>query len=1033
MAMNIFEISACGFLQYSTYLRKGSTISSNCLAGRTGHGSGYKALKNSRTGSPEQIEYCGVQDSVCNCARRYVSLSHTNGHPAGVGKTVLSSSIINHLETQVKQPGTGIAYVYCDYSNTLLTVRNFIASLLQQLFRQSPKVPDSLLEIYKSYTTKTVRFSLGEYSTYLRDVIETFSEVFVVVDGLDECPHREIDDIRDEFLDQLKGLPLKTQLLFTSRDLPAIAKNFAADQRLDIHASRHAIEGYLQARIKSSKNLSRHILRKPSLQEAVVETVAQKADGMFLLARMYIDLLATKSVLGTVEFTLKNLPGGLNELDTAYDNVIRRIQNQDDDDVIMAKQILTWLYYAARPLTLQELCHSLAVNLAVEADPDATELDEAFLPDEEVIVSICAGIVTCHAESNTVSFIHYTTKEYFKRRMDRQDIERFLHLEISIADTCLVYLSFERKELEQFLEARAKGRILTFHQYTQNGGHGWDIDICYPLFRYAAQYWGDHVNGLLGQVTKDLFRKFVRQRTCLAASVQALAEQESRNYPFPISISGLCLASFFGLKEIVIILIEDGQSIEAENEYDWTALHMAAEKGHAAIVQLLIDKGADVNAVAERFGLTTTSGATALHMAARNGHDKVLEVLLKNNAEIDLRTDQDETPLHWAAENGHVEAITLLLDKGADLEAKSRNGFTPLCIAVHHGEKASVELMIERGADISVTACGGSLFFFAALSRNAEVAKLLLERGFDVNFTGTNGAFPLWIAGPYYQGRDDIVKLLLKQGADVSQRHKYNNETALHYSTHWGNKTVVRLLLESGAEVNAQDRDGKTALHIAAKEGDEAVLRLLLEKGADASMKTKAGKTALKLAAWRGYEAIVRHLLDHLGGEINSESWLATSQVLKAAETGDEKAMQLLLARGADITAGNQREKTALHVAAGSGRVALCRFLLNNGANINAINRSKRTPISMAAEYGHIEVVRLLIEHKANLREGVSPLFDAIHSTNGRSKVEIVQLLLENGADVSAKNEFFDTPLHSAVRQHSELIIKLLLEHGAAK
>lgn len=101
-----------------------------------------------------------------------------------------------------------------------------------------------------------------------------------MIDGLDECPHREIDDIRDELLDQLKDLPLKTQLLFTSRDLPAIALQFAADQRLEIRASKHAIEGYLQARINNSKNLRRHIRRKPDLKQAIVEMVAQKADGM---------------------------------------------------------------------------------------------------------------------------------------------------------------------------------------------------------------------------------------------------------------------------------------------------------------------------------------------------------------------------------------------------------------------------------------------------------------------------------------------------------------------------------------------------------------------------------------------------------------------------------------------------------------------------------------------------------------------------------------------------------------------------------
>lgn len=190
------------------------------------------------------------------------------------------SSVINHLETQVKQPGIGIAYIYCDYNNALLTVTNFLASLSQQLFRQSLKPPSGLLEIYKSYTTKSIHLTLKEYYTFLRDVIESFSEVFIVVDGLDECPRREINDVRDQFLDQLKELPLKAQLLFTSRDLPAIALKFAKDQRLEIHASRHAVEGYLQARINNSKNLRRHIQRKPSLQQAIVEMVAQKADGM---------------------------------------------------------------------------------------------------------------------------------------------------------------------------------------------------------------------------------------------------------------------------------------------------------------------------------------------------------------------------------------------------------------------------------------------------------------------------------------------------------------------------------------------------------------------------------------------------------------------------------------------------------------------------------------------------------------------------------------------------------------------------------
>ncbi|PON30014.1 hypothetical protein TGAM01_v201380 [Trichoderma gamsii] len=879
------------------------------------------------------------------------------GQP-GVGKTVLSSSIINHLKTQVKQSNIGIAYLYCDYSNALLTVPNLIGSLLQQLFQQCPKVPGGLLELYKirkSNNTETVRLTLRECSTFLRDVIETFSDVFVVVDGLDECPHREIDDIRDQLLDQLKALPLKTQLLFTSRDLPAIALKFATDRRLEIHASRHAIEGYLQARINNSKNLRRHIQRKPDLRQAIIDTVAQKADGMFLLVRIYIDLLATKNVLGMVESTLRNLPEGLKELDTAYDDVITRIQNQDDDDVAMAKQILTWLYYAARPLTLQELRHSLAVNLVAEADPDATELDEAFLPDEEVIASVCAGIVTCHAESNTVSFIHYTTKEYFKRRIDRQQVERFLHLEVSIAETCLRYLSFEREELEQFVIAkREKPYWYTFQKYTQNECPEWDIDTCYPLFRYAARYWGDHANSLLRQVTKGLIMKFVMQPTALAASFHALIEQEDLYlYYFPIFFSGLYLASFFGLNEIVMMLLEAGQQINTKNKQNWTALHMAAARGHAVTVQLLVDRGADVNAATYKPNYVA-SGSTALHWAAGNGHEKVLEVLLENGAEIDLQTPGHETALHWAAQHGHVGAITLLLNKGANLEVHAGHWLTPLESAASRGEEAAVRVLIDRGADLSnTTDSGRPLLHLAAQGGCVEVVQLLLKTGCDVN-----GGSALWAAaGSQSQRRDELVRLLLKEGADVSERlgdsawlDEYKGETALHHSAREGFDTTVRLLLENGAEVDARNEDGETSLHLAAVEGCEIVVQVLLEQGADVAAKNQTGETALQLAARIGHEGIVRHLLDHLGEEINSQALLATAKIFKVATAGDEKAMQVLIEDGADITIKGQDEETALHVAAKEGHVALSRFLLENGANINALNRYEMTPISKALD-----------------------------------------------------------------------------------
>lgn len=145
---------------------------------------------------------------------------------------------------------------------------------------QSLHVTNKLTELYNRYSLKGIHLSFAEYSMFLQMVVGGFSKVYIVVDGLDECPHREIDDVRDKLLDQLKGLPHKVQLLVTSRDLPAIELKFAMDPRLEIHASKQAIEGYLEARINGSENLSRHIRKKPALRQNIVETVARKAEGM---------------------------------------------------------------------------------------------------------------------------------------------------------------------------------------------------------------------------------------------------------------------------------------------------------------------------------------------------------------------------------------------------------------------------------------------------------------------------------------------------------------------------------------------------------------------------------------------------------------------------------------------------------------------------------------------------------------------------------------------------------------------------------
>ena len=104
----------------------------------------------------------------------------------------------------------------------------------------------------------------------------------------------------------------------------------------------------------------------------------------FLLARLHMDSLAGKHNAAAVRVALKSLP---KEVDDTYDEAMERIQLQNQDDQELAERVLYWIVFAFRPLTVRELQHALAVV------PDTAYLDPEAITDEEILTSVCAGLV----------------------------------------------------------------------------------------------------------------------------------------------------------------------------------------------------------------------------------------------------------------------------------------------------------------------------------------------------------------------------------------------------------------------------------------------------------------------------------------------------------------------------------------------------------------------------------------------------------------------------------------------------------------
>ena len=302
-----------------------------------------------------------------------------------------------------------------------------------------------------------------------------------------------------------------------------------------------------------------------------------------------------------------------------------------------------------------------------------------------------------------------------------------------------------------------------------------------------------------------------------------------------------------GHHQCVILLLKSNVNPDIQDRNGGTALHIASELGYHKRVDLLLKSKANPD-------IQTNDGRTALYLASQYGHDQCVELLLQSKANPDIQENDGLTALYVASQKGHDQCVELLLQSKANPDIQENDGCTALYIASQEGHDQCVELLLQSKANPNIaTKKGGTPLLIAILFKHPHFASILLKHNANPN----TGLFsPLSTACCH--GDLSLVSLLLQYGALVNTPDPISTLTE---AVKRGFYDIAKSLINAGANVNIQEQYvtpcGITPLMIASTHGNLPMVQLLLQSGADVMIQDKEGYTAYDAAKAYQHQKII--------------------------------------------------------------------------------------------------------------------------------------------------------------------------------
>ncbi|KAK2004200.1 ankyrin [Colletotrichum falcatum] len=943
----------------------------------------------------------------------------------GAGKSVVAASVYANLIKQHKEDNVAVMIAFCSFDEEeSQSPRNLVASLLKQILqtRGSSKVPSKLKDHYsKAATSKDGQPLSVEYLTeFLREELKTYDAAYVILDGLDEVSNvvqraavvKAVHDIgagakviitsrpSEDITEALQSTQLckecqtkdaqvywrsincASHVICENCHSTAVSRGESKHQTLrelgwkqmPYEPRESDISDYVTTRLDSDQKL-RELLGPGSGQEilrrSTINTVTEKSEKIFLLARLNVDSLADCLTVGALKHALKGLSG---DLDQVYFESLARMERGmkgiDEEDSLPVREITAW----------------------------------------------SAGLLFIDS-SDFVKVIHPTTSRFFEDHRDKL----YPKGDSAIAHDCLHYLNMEI--LREPLSGPDQRSLFTLRRKA------------YPLIEYAVLHSFKHVvgsyekdddNRAAGFLLSDARRSFVQAMYYLNPEWNIKADA-----------SALHIAVYLGLTDVVSILIDEEEDVDARDFFGATPLMYAADRGNLGLPELksLLDAGADASIICD-------VGSTALIRAVGMDAELLVNRLLRgsdvniNAVPSDGSTSSALITSIKSASHSIVKKLVARKDVDVNLPDDVKKGnLTPLHIAVILRNIPAIKhLLSHKDIVVDSTEPGQDWtpLYYCALNGYADCIELLLDHGADPNHQDLQQGTALMRAVD--EDAQGAVELLIKRGMDINRRD-FLGRTVLHSAAvncSWG--TMEYFLKDvPDIEIDAQGDSGETPLHDSCKRLDPHGVSLLVDAGARCDIKDNEGRTPVDIATVMKQPDILE-LLKKADGYSNTVGVRIKKTLREAVVADPSEVLQVRIANVSleEINTSSAFAGTPLHVACRYGRADVVEMLLHAGADTELTNSFGRTPIWIAVELGHLDCVRVLLDHGVDVQK--SPYNDITlwEQAVADRHTDIALMLIEHGAQLDKSSAYLQKALRLAAYEDNIAVVRRVVEAGAS-